>query len=171
MSMESNIIEYACAQKLCGKWIAYKCLLLLFYLSFTAAYLYFIIQIAFVPLGALIPIFLWIMIYFTWRYTSPDYKYTIDAGNLTFYVSYGKKTCEKFKLHIKDAVAIAPIDKIQEQLNISKPEKVYNTLPSKNESDAYAILFKMERKVCIFYFKVTRDTLKALHYYNKATII
>ena len=169
--MESNILEYSCAQKPHGKWIVFKCLLLLFYLSFTVAYFFFIVEIGFVPLGALIPLFLWIMIYFTWRYTSPDYKYTIDAGVLTFYVSYGKKTHEKFKLHIKDAIVIAPFGEISLYKSGVKIKKTYNALPSNNESDAYAIIFKKETKVYIFFFKATRDAIKALHYYNKATII
>ncbi len=169
--MESNVTEYACSQKNEGKWLIYKLLLLLLYATYTIVYLYVIVKIGFVPLGALIPITLWIMIYFTWRYTSPDYKYTIDAGDLTFYVSYGKKTHKKFKAHIKDVIAIAPREKIREHLNGIKPKKIYNALSSKHESDAYAIVFKKETKVCIFYLKATRDTVKALHYYNKNTVI
>lgn len=169
--MESISAEYSCSQKIEGKWLIYKLLLLLLYASYTAVYLYVIIKIAFVPLGALIPVTLWIMIHFTWRYTSPDYKYTVDAGNLSFYVSYGKKTHEKFKLRIKDAIMIAPRDKIGDSLRDLKIEKAYNALPSKKEQDAYAIVFKKETKVCIFCFKVTRDTIKSLHYYNKNTII
>ncbi len=169
--MENNALEYACSQKREGKWILYKLLLLLLYTSYTSIYLYAIIKFAFVPLGALIPLTLWIIIHFTWRYTNPDYKYTIDAGVLTFYVKYGKKTHEKFKLHIKDALAIAPRDEIYRHSNGVKIEKSYNALPSKNETDAYAILFKKETKVCIFVFKVTRSTVKSLHYYNKTTTI
>ena len=169
--MDCNILEYSCAQKPQGKWILFKCLLILAYLAFTVAYFFFIVEIGFIPLGAMIPLLLWIMIYFTWRYTNPDYKYTIDAGVLTFYISYGKKTHEKFKLHIKEAIAIVPRDETPRYKAELKVKKTYNALPTKNEKDAYAIIFKKETKVCIFFLKVTRDTIKALHYYNKNTII
>ncbi len=169
--MGINATEYSCSQKREGKWKLYRILLVFLYVFYTVAYLYAIIETRFFALGALIPVTLWIIVYFTWRYTSPDYKYTIDAGILTLYVSYGKKTHEKIKLHIKDAIAIAPRDKIGEYLKDLKIEKAYNALPSSKEQDAYAIIFKKETKVCIFYLKVTRDTLKALHYYNKSTII
>ena len=159
--------EYSCSQKPEGKWKIFKLLLIALYLTYTVLYLYVIIKTRFFPLGALIPVTLWIIIHFTWRYTSPDYKYTIDAGFLTFYISYGKKTYEKFKLHIKDAIAIAPLCKIE-----SYPiQKTYNALPSKSETDSYAAVFKTETKICIFRFKATRDTIKALHYYNNNTIL
>ena len=169
--MGTNASEYSCSQKREGKWKLYKFLLLLLYLVYTAAYLIIIIKTRFFPLGALIPVTLWIIIHFTWRYTSPDYKYTIDAGILTFYVSYGKKTTEKFRIHIKEALAIAPKERIAEEIGDLKIRKIYDALPSKNEPDAYAIAFKMETKVCVLYLKVTRDTAKALHYYNKNTIL
>ncbi len=169
--MGTNAAEYSCSQKREGKWKLYRFLLALLYVSYTVAYFYIIIETRFFPLGALIPVTLWIIVYFTWRYTSPDYKYTIDAGILTFYVSYGKKTHEKFKLHIKEALAIVPHDQLREHIDGVKIKKAYNALPSKSESDAYSIVFEKETKVYIFNFKVTRDTLKALHYYNNTTVI
>ncbi len=169
--MDNNIHEYACTQKCEGKWILFKFLLAFFYVAYTVAYMYAIIKTRFFPLGALIPVTLWIIIHYTWRYTSPDYKYTIGAGMLTFYVSYGKTAHEKFKLHISDAIMIAPRDKIDLRNEGIRINKTYNALPSKSESDSYSAVFKKETKVCIFHFKVTRDTLKALHYYNKSTVI
>ena len=169
--MDSNNQEYSYSQKARGTWIIYKLLLLLFYISYTAIYLYVIIKIAFVPLGALIPLTLWIIIHFTWHFTSPDYKYTIDAGVLTFYVSYGKKSHEKLKIHIKDALAIAPRDEIYRHSDGVTIEKVYSALPSKNETDAYAILFRKKTKGCILFLKVTRDIIKSFSFYNKKTVI
>ena len=168
--MTLNEHEYSCEQKCEGKWIIFKLLLLLLYTSFTLGYFYFIVKIAFIPLGALIPLFLWIMVYFTWRYTNPDYKYTIDAGKLLFSVSHGKKTKKKLEIHISEAMAIAPREKINELLKGVRIQKSFSALPSKSEKDAYAIVFKKETKVCILYLKVTRDTMKALYYYNKNTI-
>jgi hypothetical protein len=169
--MENNTTELAYEQKCEGKWILFKLLLLALYVGYTVTYLYVIIKTGFFPLGALIPFTLWIIVYFTWRYTSPDYKYTIGAGTLTFSVSYGKKTHEKFKIHLKDALAIAPRERIGTVLKETKIHKSFSALPSKSESEVYAIAFKKETKVYILHLKVTRDTVKALYYYNKNTII
>jgi len=168
--MESYSYEYAYSQKTEGAWCVFKLLLLLLYATYTGVYLYLIIKFAFLPLGALIPITLWIMIYFTWRYTCPDYKYVIDAGILSFYVSYGKKMCKKLEIHIKDALLIAPRDEVMKETANLSP-KIYCALPSKAENEAYGIAFKKNAKVYIFVFKVTRDAMKSLHYYNTNTVI
>ena len=167
--MDYNNYEFSCEQKSEGKWKLFKALLLLAYVAYTAIYLFLIIKFAFVPLGALIPFTLWIIVYFTWRYTKPEYKYRIESGYLIYSVSYGKKDNEKLKIHISEADAVAPKSIIEEAFKSSSP-KIYNAVPSKAESDAYGIAFKTGTKVCILYFKVTRDTVKCLHYYNKATV-
>ena len=169
--MDTNASEFGCSQQREGKWKLYKWLLLLLYVAYTVTYLFVIIETRFFPLGALIPVTLWIIVHFTWRYTNPDYKYVVDAGVLTFYVSYDKKTREKFKIHLKEALAIAPKEQIYKETRGLKIQKSYNALPTKHETDAYAIVFKKETKVCILYLKVTRATLKSLHYYNNNTIL
>lgn len=84
--MELNTYEYSAEQKTEGKWLVYKLLLVSAYIAYTLIYLALIIKTGFVPLGALIPLTLWIIIFFTWRYTSPDYTYTVLSGELTFTV-------------------------------------------------------------------------------------
>ena len=68
-------------------------------------------------------------------------------------------------------MAIAPKERIGELLIGRKVEKIYNVLPSKSETEVYSIAFEKETKLYILNIKVTRDTTKALHYYNKNTII
>ena len=148
-----------------------KFLLMFTYTGYTILYFYFIFKLALIPLGALIPLTLWIMIHFTWRYTNPEYKYTIDGGVFDFYVSYGKKNRLKFSIHIKDALAIAPKNEIVGFLKNRVPYKSYTALSTKSESEAYSIAFEMKSKVNILHFKSTRDAIKLLHYYNNDTII
>ena len=167
--MDFNCYEFSYEQKNEGKWKFFKALLLLAYALYTAIYLFLIIKFAFVPLGALIPFTLWIIVYFTWRYTKPEYKYKIESGYLVYSVSYGKRDKEKLRIHIADAKMIAPKSVLDSQKEIV-PEKIYSAIPSKSETELYGIAFEKETKVCIFYFKVTRDTIKCLNYYNKSTI-
>ncbi len=168
--MELNSYEYSAEQKTEGKWLASKLLLVLAYIAYTLVYLALIIKTGFVPLGALIPLTLWIIIFFTWRYTSPDYTYTVLSGELTFTVRYGGRTKrERFKLRIAEAESIAPLSELKDEVREAK--KLYSALPSRNAADAYAIIFTQGGAKCAFIFKATRDALKILHFYNKNTKI
>lgn len=168
--MEINSYEYSVAQKREGKWIIYKLALVLAYLAYVAAYFAVIIRTGFVPLGALIPVTLWIIVFFTWRYTSPDYKYAVRSGMLSFTICYGGRS-EKlaFEAHIADATAIVPLCEAKEAL--ARAKRRYSALPCSGAADAYAFLFEKDGKSCVFIFKATRDALKILHFYNDKTKI
>lgn len=170
--MEFNSCEYTVSQRSEGKWLLAKILLIAGYLVYTAAYLVIIINTGFVPLGALIPVTLWIIVFFTWRFACPDYKYSIDSGFLTYTVIYGGKTKqEKFRMHIADAKAIAPIEQFSEKSGAARTQKFFSAIPQRYAKDIYGMMFEMNGKVCIFKFKVTRETLKALKYYNSNTVV
>lgn len=168
--MELNSYEYSAEQKTEGKWLVYKLLLVSAYIAYTLIYLALIIKTGFVPLGALIPLTLWIIIFFTWRYTSPDYTYTVLSGELTFTVRYGGRTKkERFKLRVAEAESIAPLSELKDE--VRKAKKLYNALPCRASADAYAIIFTQNGKPYAFVFKATRDALKILHFYNAKTKI
>ena len=168
-----NTYEYAATQKSEGKWLIYRILLMALYISYTAGYFIFIFVTRMIPLGALIPVTLWIIIYFTWKYTKPDYKYVIEAGKLTFYVLYGnKKKRQKAEIQISSAEKIAPVHDISDEISAFAPQNTYNALPSVNAADAYAALYKDEAgKRCVFYFVATAQALKLLHFYNSRTVV
>ena len=162
--------EYSYSIKCEGKWIFYKALLLLFYLTYTASYLFLIIKYAFIPLGALIPVTLWIIAHFTWRYTSPDYSYKIEAGALTLFVIYGARKKEKIKIHLKDASLIAPKALAQKFVK-DKGAKIYSALTEKSSPDAYGIVFGEKSNPTLLLIDAPRDAKRALNYYNKDTVL
>lgn len=166
-----NTYEYAAAQKSEGKWLVYRILLMTFYVLYCVGYFIFIFKTRMIPLGALIPVTLWIIIYFTWKYTKPDYKYVIEGGKLTFLVIYGnKKKRKKTEIRISSASKIAPVCNITADISDFAPQTVYNALPRANAADAYAILYNDEGgKRCVFYFVATAQALKLLHFYNSRT--
>lgn len=168
-----NTYEYSATQKSEGKWLIYKILLMTLYVLYAAGYFILIFITRMIPLGALIPVTLWIIIYFTWKYTKPDYKYVIEAGKLTFYVLYGNKTKrKKAEIRVSSAEKIAPVRDISEDISAFAPEITYSALPCGDASDAYAALYKDEAgKRCVFYFVATAQALKLLHFYNSRTII
>ena len=150
-------------------------LMLLAYVIYTVAYFVIIYATRIFPLGALIPVTLWIIIYFTWRYTSPDYKYVIEAGTFTFYVNYSKKDKDKKKrsaFKISSAEAIAPVESLKDEIAAFKPKKVFSAVPSKSAPDQYAILYTdLEGVKCVIYIVVTAQSLKLLHLHNSRTVM
>ncbi len=168
-----NTYEYGAEQKSEGKYRTMKILLLIGYILFAAVYFAVIYITRIFPLGALIPIALWVLIYFTWRYTSPDYIYTVESGNLTFFVSYTKKKrIKKTEFKISSAVMIAPRDTSSARVSDFAPQKSYSAVPSVSSKDVYTALYTDKNgKRCAFTFIATSKALKLLHFYNSKTEI
>jgi hypothetical protein len=172
LPMELSDYEYAVAQKSEGKWRLFKWLMIFGYIVFAAAYFVIIYVTRFFPLGALIPLFLWMLIYFTYKYVKPEYKYKISEGYLTFYKIFGKKEKEVIKVRICDAKHIMPLESSIEIVKDFAVEKTYSALPATVTADPYLILFvDNDGKRCSFMFKATRDALKNLRFYNKNTVM
>lgn len=163
--MEFNNYELTMEQKCEGKWLLYRIILILAYVIYVILYLALIIKSTIlIPLGALIPVTLWILIHFTYRYTTPAYKYTMISGALSFYVIYGRKSKLRFTTRISDAKRLGPVSNFVKNSGIN----CYSALPSRNTSDAYALHFSYEGCECVFLFVATPNTLKILKFYNPA---
>ena len=166
-----NTYEYSAEQKIEGKWLFLRLFFIFFYIAFATAYFIVIYVTRIFTLGALIPIAVWVLIFLTWRYTSPDYKYEISSGTLRFFVTYKKKSREKLKIKISEAEAIIPIDTEGDKLRDFSPWKIYTAVPSKNSTDVYAVLFYNEKgKRCAFLFVATEEAVRLLAIYNSKTV-
>ena len=171
-----NTYEYAAEQKSEGKFKTVRILVILGYVLFAAAYSILFAAILKIPqVIAVLPIFLWMLVFFTWKYTKPDYRYVIEHGDMVFTVVYGKKkgtkkpTCS-FK--VSKAEAIAPRDTLTDAIREWKPKHVYSAVPSASASDVYAALFtdgNGDRYV--FYFVATAQALKLLRFLNSKTVV
>lgn len=168
-----NYYEYGNEQKPEGKFRNLKIFLLCLYFAYPIAYFGVIAYTRIFPLGALIPVTLWILIYFTWRYVKPDYRYVIESANMKFFICYGKKTKNlMFEFKISKAEAIAPKKELEEAIKAFKPQITFNALPSVSAADQYAMLFTDEKgKRCVFYFVATSQALKLIHFYNSKTVV
>ena len=170
-----NTYEYAVAQKSEGKWKLRRTLMLLAYVLFVAAYFLVIVITKFFPLGALIPVALWILVHFTWRYVNPDYKYTIEKGTMTFYVVYGNKKKNlkaTMSLRVSAAEAIAPREEIEKRAADIPQIKVYSAVHTASAPDQYGVLYKEENgSYAVFYFIATAQALKLLRFYNSKTVV
>ena len=167
--MEFNSYEYSAEQVNEGKWKIYRLLLIIFYIAFVSAYFLAIYISGIFTLGAFIPVALWLLIFLTWRFVKPDYKYIIESGYLTFRIVYGGRTKKDIvKLHIKDAYLIGRVENNQAKIEGFAAVKQYSALPSANCPDAYAVLFYEKNNTpSVFYFRATSQALKVLSFYNR----
>ena len=166
-----NTYEYAAEQKSEGKWKLIRILVLSAYILFVAAFFLVLYIIRLIPLFAITPIIVWMISFFTWKYTKPDYRYFIEKGRFSFYVYYGKKTKrKKTEFMISSAEAIAPEADLAEKIREFHPSNVYSAVPSVKSTDVYAALYTDAKgKKCVTYFVATEKALKLMRFYNSRT--
>ena len=171
--MDFTNYEYAVDKKREGSLKLLTYLLLFSYVAFVGAFFGILYWIRLIPVGATIPIFLWILVFFTWRYVQIDNKYTMESGKLTFERIYGnrtKKVVAEFRMKV--ASIVAPLKDNEENIKEFAPHHVYNALPSANCDDAYVAFYTdKDGKKCIFLFQATAQALKVFHYYNDKTVV
>ena len=177
-----NSFEFTVEQAKEGKWklarIGMVCLYILYAVAIAV-----IIGVALpgmVPLFALVPVTLWIIVYFTWRYVSVEYEYSIISGELTFSKIYGGRSRrEVMKMRVRDASLIAPLDGdvYSAKATAYQPEKEFSAVSSMTAPDIYFMLFELEdpksgkKSRAIFYFEATAGTLKTCRFYNQAATV
>ena len=169
--MEIADYEYVVAQKSEGKWRVRKWLMLAAYALFAGAY-FFTAALRVPAVIAILPLLIWMLVFFTYKYVKPEYKYKISEAYLYFYILFGKKQKEKLKVRIFDAEYILPLENALDQIKTYDPKHTYSAIPSIISTDSYVILFKNEKgESCAFMFKATAQALKCLHFYNQKTVI
>ena len=160
--------EYAVAKKAEGKNLLLRILLITLYVSFALAYfIFFTAVIPIVMLIALLPLFVWMLVFFTWRYVSLEYKYTVESGVFTLYTVYGAKKQKKLcELRLRDAKRILPVSEFKDEIAAFSPSVIFDGRASKDVSDDYAILYYEDDKPAVIYVDAPEQSVKVFHYYN-----
>ena len=128
----------------------------------------------FVPLMALIPISLWILIFFTWRYTQVRYEYSFFAGEMTV----SRILNERFrkvllKVRIRDLAAVLPYeDEYVEKAEAFRAEKTVFAASSHDAPNLYVAMWQDEEsgKRILLCFEPDEKSVKILRYYNAAAM-
>ena len=176
---EFQTYEYTVRQRIEGKWVVARVLMITLYVLFVVGWLLFGILTGWVPLLALIPVTLWMLIFFTWRYVSVEYEYSITSGVLTFSKIYGGRSRKKvFEVALRDAVRIAPLGEAEEYQRgeAYKPEISFTGVSTMSAPDVYYMLFehteKKQKRRAVYYFEATQKALHICRYYNAtATVV
>mgnify|MGYP000041879896 FL=1 len=170
--------EYVVAEKKTPKLRARRAGLIALYILFPIVALVITAMSKVGPLLAAMCTFLaiatWMLVFFTWRYVSVEYEYTVVSGRVTFCKIYGGRSRKKLlEFMIKDAELIAPTDDVNiGKVKYFEPEKTYSALSAEGAEDGYFMLFRnAEKEKCVFYFEATAQMLKICRFYNPGATV
>ena len=146
--------EYVVAEKVTGKLRLRRAGLILLYILFPLTALVITAMSSIGPLLAAMCTFLalgtWMLVFFTWRYVSVEYEYSVVSGRVTFCKIYGGRSRKKMlEMTLKEAEIIAPLS---------------DEYSGKIED--FALFRNSEGKKCVFYFEATARMLKICRMYN-----
>lgn len=177
MNESKNSIEYAVDKKVEGKVLMLRILLILGYIAFSLFYFLFFTMgpVKIVMLIAFLPVFLWMLIFFTWRYTDITNEYTIiSGGRFTFSQIFGNRSRKTvLETQVQDWSLIAPMSDPQYAAKAKENiDKIYDARSSESAPNGYFGIFKNESgQTCAVYFNATVKTLDILRWYNKTALI
>lgn len=174
---EFNLYEYVVKQKTEGVWVLRRIAMLALYVLFVIMWFIFGAVTNFWPLLALIPVTLWMVVFFTWRYVSLEYEYSILAGEVTVSNIYGGRSKKAIlKVKIKEMTKIAPwhADAADEDIKRFAPTREYSAVSTMDSPDVYCALFVHPDTGdrCVLWFEATERALKVFRFYNApATVV
>lgn len=177
---EFSTYEFVVPQKIEGRWKLARIGLIVLYVCFAlGTSLFLAIGLSVPQLVALVPVFTWMLVFFTWRYVAVEYECSITSGELTFSKIYNNRSRRTvLKLMLRDALRIAPLNNEVEaqKADTFLPEREFSAISSQTAEDVYFILFeyKTGKETCraIFYFEATQKALQICRFYNpSATVV
>ena len=105
----TSTYEYTVEQKPEGKFRLMKIGFMSLYILYPIIFMAVLFLIQLFQLFALVAVTEWMLVYFTWKYTKPEYEYSVTSGRVTFSVIHGKRSRrEMLNFAIKDCLQIAP---------------------------------------------------------------
>ena len=164
--------EYAVTKKAEGKNLLLRIALIALYILFALSYfIFFTAVIPIVMLIALLPVFTWMLVFFTWRYASVEIEYQVHSGTVMFYHIYGGRSRrKKFEYRIKDMLTVAPMDRTHEG-DYTRAILIRDFRGAKSTPDAYYFTYKKDDKTCAVFFEATSKTLKSFRYFNSTATV
>ena len=125
-----------------------------------------------VPLLALVPLTLWILVFFTWKFTQVEYEYSFFSGKLTVSRILGGRTRKKLlEVNIRDIAAAFPY----EDVHVPRAEAWHADVSiyaasSLAAPDLYLLLWQNEDsgKRYMLCLEANEKALKIMRYYNMA---
>lgn len=156
------------AKRICLIAIYVLCVLILLGLGF--------ITRIFVPFLALIPLCIWMLVFFTWRYVDVEFEISLISGTLTLSKIFGGRSRKRIlEVRIKDMVAILPYtEENYEKVLRFSPTVEYRALSSNSSENAYFALFINDKEEkAVLFFEPDGEygkALKIMKFYNASSM-
>ncbi len=124
------------------------------------------------PMLALIPLSLWMIVFFTWRYTQVEYEYSFFAGMLTVSRVLGGRTKKKLaEITIRDVSAVYPCEEEYNARIEAFGGKTVFAASSENAAELYAVLYQNGRgEKCVLFIELIDKAMKIVRYYNASAV-
>ncbi len=163
-----NSAEFSYEKKGEGKNKLYRILLICGYVLFVIAYFLACYLSKLIPAFAVAPIFLWILIFFTWRLVSYDMYFEFQSGTLTLgkvrVRKSGRKRTPLLSITVKNAKEIAPFDA---SVSLDATEKLYDFSASPTSDKRIFIRFEKDGAPAVAIFEGTARLGKLLSSYSE----
>ncbi|MBE6639483.1 MAG: hypothetical protein E7616_08575 [Ruminococcaceae bacterium] len=171
---KDNTADYTVKKKVEGKYKLHRMLYLVIFFVIIIALCAILMNISPFVI-ALVPVFAWMIWFFTHRYVDIQYSYAIEDGALIATEIYGEKA-DKLLLHIKmpSIIKTAPYEgaykrEIDSMTDVAQRVEVVGSM---SDLDIYCSIFRTEDgKTGLFFFNGTEKTLRAFRYYNSENTI
>jgi hypothetical protein len=169
----ANYAEFAVARKPDGKIKAERFLFITAYLAFALLYCFiFLVVFKMGPVIAILPLFLLIMWFFTWKLTKVEFMYVVTQGHLHVYRYNGyNKAKEVLKAKLSETEGIYPVGDADYASFASACEAEIDFSAGKNTDDRYFAIFTVDGKKTAVYFTAATKLLTALRYYGGENVV
>lgn len=122
------------------------------------------------PILCFIPLTIWILVFFTWKYTQIEYECSFFSGKLTVSKILGSKTRKKLaEIQLKDFSAVILCDEEgMNRVNAFSATECIFAASSKDAPELYAALWEDSdtKKRYVLYFELNEKAIKIIKYYN-----
>lgn len=126
-----------------------------------------------VPLLALVPLSLWILVFFTWRLTQVEYEYSFFSGVLTVSRVLGgrsrKVLCEVALRKLSDALPYE--DEFLRKIENFSAERTVFAASDESAKGLYALLWKDDNGLrTALFIEPNEKAIKIMRYYNMSAV-
>ena len=169
----ANYAEFAVARKPDGKIRTQRFLFILTYLAFALAYCFvFLVLVKMGPLIAILPLFLLIMWFFTWKLTKIEYMYIVTKGCFYVYAYNGYNNAkEVLKAKLSETEGVYP-DGDEEYAPLKNACEVQlDYSAGKNTEDRYVAIFSSDGKKTAVYFTASSKVLTVMRYFGGENVV
>lgn len=161
--------EYARPVTKEGKNLRRRVLLVTLYICAAAAYAAVAIAVTIPHLIAILPLLLWMLVYFTWGSVSYECCVRVASGEVQFLRLRGKREELLLSLPVKALLWARPND--GRAANRVAVRHIVRDLRADTRAGGYAALLKRDGETVLLLFDCTVAVASALHYYNKEVTV